>query len=72
MSVPGGRNDFKLGQKMPSLSMFCLLLACIKPFPKQALVFTCLQHKSIENTAGKGEIARHEQILLFPQCFLPV
>ena len=27
------------------------------PFPKQALVFTCLQYKSFENTAGKGEIA---------------
>ena len=24
-----------------------------------------------ENTAGKGEIARNEQFLLFPQCFLP-
>ena len=23
----------------------------------------------VENTAGKGEIARHEQFLLFPQCF---
>ena len=23
----------------------------------------------IENTVGKGEIARHEQFLLFPQCF---
>ena len=23
----------------------------------------------IENTAGKGEIARYEQFLLFPQCF---
>ena len=22
-----------------------------------------------ENTAGKGEIARYEQFLLFPQCF---
>ena len=22
-----------------------------------------------ENTEGKGEIARHEQCLLFPQCF---
>ena len=27
---------------------------------------------SFENTAGKGEIARDEQFLLFPQCFLPV
>ena len=26
-------------------------------FPKQALVFTCLQFKSLDNTAGKGEIA---------------
>ena len=37
---------------------------------KQALVFTCLQYKSFENTAGKGEIARNEQFLLFPQCFV--
>ena len=42
-----------------------------EPFPKQALVFTCLKYKSFENTAGKGEIARNEQFLLFPQCFLP-
>ena len=33
-------------------------------FPKQALVFTCLQSKSFENTVGKGEIARDEQFLL--------
>ena len=23
----------------------------------------------VENMVGKGEIARHEQFLLFPQCF---
>ena len=34
------------------------------PFPKQALVFTCLQYKSFENTVEKGEIARSEQFLL--------
>ena len=39
---------------------------------KQALVFTCLQDWSFENTAGKGEIACNEQFLLFRQCFLPV
>ena len=38
----------------------------------QALVFTCLQYKSFEYTVGKGEIARKEQFLLFPQCFLPI
>ena len=36
------------------------------PFPKQALVFTCLQYKSLKSTAGKGEIARNDQFLLFP------
>ena len=35
------------------------------------LVFTCLQYKSDENTAGKEEIARKEQFLLFAQRFLP-
>ena len=40
------------------------------PFPKQALVFTCLQYKSFENTVGNGEIARNEQFLLYPQRFL--
>ena len=25
--------------------------------------------KRVENTVGKGEIARYKQILLFPQCF---
>ena len=44
----------------------------INPFPKQALDFMCLHYKSFENTVGKEEIARNEQFLLFPQCFLPV
>ena len=26
-------------------------------------------YKRIENTVGKGEIARYEQFLLFPLCF---
>ena len=25
--------------------------------------------RTVENTMGKGEIARYEQFLLFPQCF---
>ena len=28
------------------------------------------QQAALENIVGKGEIARHEQFLLFPQCFL--
>ena len=47
---------------------FCRLVMS-KPFPKQALVLTCLQYKSIENTVGKGEIARNERFLLFPSVF---
>ena len=43
-----------------------------QPFPKQALDFTRPQYNSFENTVGKGEIARNEQFVLFPQCFLPV
>ena len=29
------------------------------------------QQTAFENIVGKGEIARNEQFLLFPQCFLP-
>ena len=35
----------------------------------KAVVFTSLHYKSFENAVGKGEIARYEQFLLFPQCF---
>ena len=48
------------------------------PFLKQALVFTCRQYKSLENTVGKGEIARNEQFPLFPvfykrlENFMPI
>ena len=40
------------------------------PFPNKPW-FLCLQYKSFENTERNREIARHEQFLLFPQCFLP-
>ena len=40
------------------------------PFPTKLWFFTCLQ--SFENTMERGEIARTEQFLLFPQCFLPI
>ena len=28
--------------------------------------------QAFENTVGKGEIARNEQFLLYPQCFLSI
>ena len=48
------------------------LCSPFNPFPEQALVFMCVQHRCFENTVGKGEIARDEQFLFFPQCFLLV
>ena len=50
----------------------CDLCCWPTPLDLQALVFTCLQYKSLINTVGKGEIAHNKQFLLFPQCFLPV
>ena len=44
----------------------------VNPFPNKPWFLTCLQYKTLENTVGKGEIARYEQFLLFPRCFLPV
>ena len=34
--------------------------------------FDAQGNEPFENTVGKGEIARNEQFLLFPLCFLPV
>ena len=42
------------------------------PFPNKPWFFTYLQYMSFENTVEKGEIARNEQFVLFPQCFLPI
>ena len=42
------------------------------PIPTPRRLLTPLGNKPFENTVGKGEIARNEQFLLFPQCFLPV
>ena len=50
------------------------LLNCLytlNSFPKQALVFSCLQNKCFENTVGNGEIAHYEQFLHLPWCFFP-
>ena len=40
----------------------------VQRFPKQALVFKCLQYKSFENTVGKSEIALNFKFLILPQC----
>ena len=58
--------------KPGNTSVFVPNIIFSQPFPKQALVFTCLQYKFFENTVEKREIARNEQFLPFPQRFLPV
>ena len=39
-------------------------------FTPSILILTHQQQTAFENIVGKGEIARNEQFLLFPQCFL--
>ena len=40
------------------------------PFTPQILILTHQLQRAFENIVGKGEIARKEQFLLFPRCFL--
>ena len=61
-------------QKRPYIGMQHFIL-----FPKYYLThshtmtpFDTPGNKPFENTVGKREIARNEQFLLFPQCFLLV
>ena len=57
-----------------SHSVFLQVLRTLpfQPIPTQWRHLTPLGNKPFENTVGKGEIARYEQFLLFPQCFLPI
>ena len=57
---------------MTNKKMAEMIELAINPFPNKPWFLTCLQYKSFENTVGKGEIARNEQFLLFPLCFLPI
>ena len=67
-----GYNNSYMLPSMNSQANNSLSLNVTWPFPKQALVFTCLLYKFFENTVVKGEIAHDEQFLLFPQCFLSI
>ena len=42
----------------------------IIPLLHKLLILTHQQQTAFENIVGKEEIARNEQFLLFPQCFL--
>ena len=64
--------------------MFSVETICFQPFPKRQILDSSKLKgfadnkfdengrkfpKWVENTVGKGEIARFEQFLLFPKCF---
>ena len=63
-----------LTMKLSSANSFNLDMAEISspgnmfnPFLNKPWFFLCLLYKSFENTVRKGEIARNEKFLLFPQ-----
>ena len=44
----------------------------LNPLPNRPLFVRVCSTSSLKTLMKKGEIARHEQLLLFPQCFLRV
>ena len=47
------------------------MAAILRTLPfTQILISTHRQQTDFENIVGRGEIARYEQFLLFPHCFL--
>ena len=54
----------------PILDYKILALSKLTLYSIDTLFFTHQQQIAFENIAGKGEIARNEQFLLFPQCFV--
>ena len=55
-------NNIRKGEK-PSHQHF-------NPFPNKPWFLHVCSKSLLKNTVGKGEIARNEQFLLFPLCFL--
>ena len=46
------------------------VLTALAEYNVNTLLHRYSQQTGFENIVGKGEIARNEQFLLFPQCFL--
>ena len=59
-----GLNPFP-NDKFQTLPNWKSLQTTIFKFDENVAKFS----KMVEDTVGKGEIARYEQFLLFPQCF---
>ena len=57
---------------MSSLNHAVKVDIVLNPFPNKPWFLRVCSRSRFENTVGKGEIARNEQFLLYPHCFLPV
>ena len=84
-SVASRRSDFLFLVEVTNFRVFCFLLfntfpnlwqnldsSKRKEFADDNFKFDEIGGKfsnRVENTVGKGEIARYKQFLLFPQCF---
>ena len=53
------------------VNLMCFDIVLLNPFPNKPW-FLRVCSTSLLKTLGKGEIARNEQFLLFPQCFLSI
>ena len=64
----GGIKNNHFARGIKTRSRVCShIIYSLNPFPKQSLVFTCLQYKSFENIVRKKEeIAHNKQFLLVP------
>ena len=58
--------------KLYTIFVVYILFLTFNPFPNKLWCLRVCSRSIFENTVGKGEIARIEQFLLFPQCFLLV
>ena len=52
-----------------SILYFSHNVLILNPFPNKPWFLLVSSTSVLENTVDKGEIARNEQFLLFPQCF---
>ena len=72
---PGFSNDLycshiKTGKGLNTIKSINRSLPQTEPVTPYILILTHQQQTAFENIVGKEEIARYEQFLLFPQCFL--
>ena len=66
-------HKYKFMLFLQALKFYSSYLACEGLTHSHTMtLLTPLGNKPFENTVGKGEIARNEQFLLYPQCFRPV